>query len=251
MKNTKAALRFLLKVIVVVAFFISVGSFGVMAAPADASITVTDRNNNVYLDNQQTILDSPLDLNVSAKSGVTYYSLKSGYIDVYYNEPTGIPVGSYFRPPYEQGAWVKTVAGNLEAAPKTTLVSTNNWLVRIPLVTPGKTYELRVAAVRNGMETVVFGHRFIGADFIFTSEIVGNTIVSTAYTIGQTKGTFLVAIYKNGVMVSVEMKDFDADSTDTKSFQADLTRYPIGEYVYKMFCWGADYVPLAPAIELK
>ena len=253
LENLRKTLIRLIVASLVVALFVAFIPMSASAAPADSSITVADSALKPYADNQQTFLlaGKPLDLRVTAKSGVTYYALKAGYVDVRYNGSTGIPVGSYFKPPFKNGVWVTTLAGNLETAPKTAISTQNNWTTQIPALTSGQIHELRIAAVRDGYDDVVFGHRFIGvADFAFSSNLVGSAIISTVSTVEQADGLLLVAIYKDDRLVHVESIDFSANLTDSKTFYPEFSKYPVSEYKYKAFCWGADYIPLAPTIDL-
>ena len=224
------------------------------AAPAVASIVVTDSSSKTYADNGTTVISGARDLFVTATTGVDYYELQAGYADVYYIGETNAVEGSYFKPPFEYGDWVTTIGGNINTAPKTILTSVSNGKVSIPALAPGETYDIRIAAVKEGSDDVVFGHRFVGgsdANFAFTAEFVGNSIVTTAYAASQTEGIFLIAVYKAGKLEYAELQGFNANLSDSKAFKVDLTERPIGAYEYKAFCWGTDYVPLAPAISLK
>jgi len=226
----------------------------ITADPAVGSIIVTDSSSNTYADNGTTVISGALELTVTAEAGIDYYELQAGYADIYYIGESGIPEGSFFNPPFEYSDWVTTIGGNIGVSPKTTLSSANSWKVTIPALATGVIYDIRIAAVKNGAEDVVFGHRFVGglgADIIFTSEFVGSAIVSTAYTTSQVKGIFLVVVYKEGKMVYLEMYDFDSNLTDAQVFNVELAKYPVGQYEYKAFCWGLDYIPLAPAISLR
>jgi len=246
-KIVKLSAATVLTLVLLAAVFTS----SITADPAVGSITVTDSGSNTYADNGTTVISGALDLTVTAEAGVDYYELQAGYVDIYYVGESGTPEGSYFKPQFEYSAWVTTIGGNIGASPKTTLSSANSWKVSIPSLASGEIYDIRIAAVKDGAEDVVFGHRFVGglgADIIFTSEVVGSAIVSTAYTANQVKGIFLVAVYKDGKMVYVESLNFDSNLTDMKIFNADLVKYPVGQYEYKAFCWGLDYIPLAPAI---
>ena len=220
------------------------------AAPADASITVTDSlTNNVLADSGTTYTKAKTDARITAKAGVEYYILQAGYADVYYNGVLDEPEGSYFKPPYKPGAWVTTMGGSIGTSPKTLLSSANNWTVTVPFLKPGEVYELRIAAVRAGAEDVVFGHRFIGMGF--NTEIVGSTAVSSAYLPDHAEGVFLLAIYKNNILVTVNSLDFNANPFDLKEFQIDLAKYPIGQYRYKAYYWGSNLAPLASAVDLN
>jgi hypothetical protein len=224
------------------------------AAPAVASITVTDSSSKIYADNGTTVISGALDLFVTAVAGVDYYELQAGYADVYYIGDTDAIEGSYFKPPFEYGALVTTVGGNISVSPKTILSSENNRKVSIPALAPGETYDIRIAAVKEGSDDVVYGHRFVGgsaAGFAFTAEFVGDSIVTTAYAASQAQGIFLVAVYKDGKLEYAQSQGFDADLSDSKVFKVDLAEQPIGVYEYKAFCWGTDYVPLALAISPK
>ena len=262
MANTckKAASR-ILAVVVVLSLLTAVNAVSVLAEPADAAITVTNGAGAIYANNGATFVEAKLDVYVDAKAGVNYYILFAGYVDVFYNGANGangIPGGSYYKPPFESGAWVATIPGKTAAAHRTELTAENNWKISVPKLKPGETYEIRIAAVKSGADTAVYGHRFIGSGIGFTAVIKGSDIVSTvaihSKEASEASGTIYIAAYnKSGALAYLKTGDFkiSENTAGTFTFTADIEDYKTGEYTFKAFCWGTNYAPLVPAIELK
>jgi hypothetical protein len=104
-----------------------------------------------------------------------------------------------------------------------TLVSGNK--ITVP-VTPGSSRVLEVIAYNNGQASVVFTHEFRGAE--------------------PTSKLFHGVYNKAGYSVSVAEIGFKA----TGVMDIDITTYPPGEYIHKVFCWNEFYVPIFDAITI-
>ena len=226
---------------------------GVMAAPADDSITVTDGGSVVFADHGKTVIQKQTDIFVTPKANVKYYVLSAGYVDVFYKGVDGTPEGSYFRPPYVPGEWVTTVVGSISQATKTELTASNSWKVTIPKVMPGKVYEIRIAAERTGADNVVYVHRFTG--YMFNADIEnGNMVAMFENSTGSAvELSFIFAVYKGGKLYNIQNAQASAAAEVITKYQftLNLADYPIGQYSYKVFCWDKDFVPLALAAEFN
>lgn len=226
---------------------------GILAEPADGAITVTDGEDKIYTDKSKTYIDAETDVFVDAKQDVEYYVLSAGYVDVYYDGGDEAPLGSYFSEPFVNGAWVSTVVGDFANAPKTLLV--DDMKVTSPLPAVGQSFELRVAAVKGGADTAVYGHQFIGEGHILTAKFDtdNNKVVTTldTYSNSTVSGMFIIGIYKDGKLVYIAVSDeFTADSNTAAfaDFPVDLSKYPPSGHEYKAFCWNPGFIPLAPAV---
>ena len=105
------------------------------------------------------------------------------------------------------------------------------------------------------VDDVVFEYKYlIGVvpGGVFTSVHQEGKVVSSYSnaTAEEVSGLFLLAIYKDKVLVDVKADNFTAKASDTDftEFAVDLAAYPAEEYEYKAFCWGTNYVPLAPPV---
>ena len=223
----------------------------VLADPAYSVITVTDGGDRFYADTGSTYISTETNVFVEAEQDVEYYVLSAGYVDVFYNSAVDTPLGSYFKPPFADGAWVTTIGGDIANAPKTLL--TNDMKVTIPAPAAGNTFELRVAAVKSGADTVVYGHNFIGEYCVLESALENDKIVSslTVYSENTVKCMFIIGIFKDGRLAYVANSgEFSVDGNNTAStdFNVDINQYPPSEYEYKVFCWNPNFVPLAPEV---
>ena len=223
------------------------------AAPAVDSIVVWDGGSVFYADKGRTFIRGETDVFIIAEDA-DYYVLHSGYVDVFYNSESEIPIGSNFGPPFTLDAWVTTIAANTERAHRTAVTSENNWKIPIPKLSAGEFYDLRIVAVKDGARDVVYGHRFIGAGCVFISSMGDNGNVACSvknYTDTAVNGKFIVGVYKDAKLIHVEIgDDFTVASMKTHSQALTASGYPVGEYEFIAFCWNTDFVPLAPKIEL-
>ena len=252
--NKRTGIRAIAAVLML-SLFAAVNAVCVIAAPAVQSITVTDGGTTIYADKGQTFISNQTDVFVTAESGVDYYILKTGYVDIYYNGADNFPVGSHFIPPFVKGAWVKTIGVMNFKLPENKITNANGWKITIPALAPGEIYNLRIAAVKDGAESVIYGHQFFGSGCLFTSTVKEGKLVSTVTnnTANEVNGMFFFAIYKNGKLVYIDQGAFGAKAGESKSFDfiINFANYPVGEHTFKAFCFDMDYVPLAPDVTLN
>ena len=257
-RNVRRATSRVLTAVLLLVMVTALSPIAVSATPADASITVTDGGSTVYINNGTSVIKRQTDLYVTAKDGVEYYILSAGYVDVFYSGQNAFPLGSHFKAPFVDGTWVTTIAGNISTAPKVQIKAADNWKISVPSLAFGAKYELRIAAVKEGADEVVYGHQFVGGatECEYTSEIKANGTIE-AKVINNTDngagGLVLLGIYNAKRLVHIETYAFKAEkgSFDSVTFSATTAEYPVGNYEYKAFFWGDDYAPLAPAIELN
>ena len=237
---------------------LSLVAAAVIAASTADLVKVADVDSVIYADNGITFVEKEksFDVFVDATTDVRYYILFAGYIDVFHSGVSSKPAGSYFKPPFENGAWVATIGDNVSIAPKTELTNENNWKISVPSLKPGEIYELRIAAIKTGADEIIYGHRFIGSGIEFRAEIDGGNLISTV--VNHTKeasavdAKILVAIYKDNTLTHLETSSFEVDAnSETSTSVMDIKEYQNGEHTFKAFCWDSNYIPLVDAIELN
>jgi hypothetical protein len=220
---------------------------------------VTDGETHVYVNNGVTVVTESLDVYVTPDDDTTYYYFFTGYsitVDVFYSGAAANPVGSYFsESDLVTGSFVKTLGLVPDAIFGTKLDAVDEWKINVPLPAPGKPYELKIAAYKNGEVSEVYTHEFTVDKYIFKAELEDGKIVSKLKnnTDAAFNGTFLIAVYdSSGKLVFADTHSFTSPLGGGEAvfeFPTDvLDAYPGDGYLFKAFCWNASYIPVADAI---
>jgi hypothetical protein len=179
-----------------------------------------------------------------------YYAFDANTVDAYYAGVSDNPVGSYLPGSQIDGAFVGT------------FVDMTGW-ARLPadgrIVMPALAEgvnpierRLTVAALENGLTTVVYTHTFRW-NFILDATFGDSAFALVANNSDNAlEGAAILAAYNSdGSLAYVERKpvEVDASTAAALTFDADLTEYPADRFSYAVFCWDNDHRPLFPAVK--